>query len=93
MIGLVGESGAGKSTVINLLMRLYDTDEGEILIDGVDIKDYDPETLHGMMGVVLQGKLPFLGNDFRKHKIFLSERFSRAGHHGRENRGSARFYL
>ena len=64
MIGLVGESGAGKSTVINLLMRLYDTDEGEILIDGVDIKDYDPETLHGMMGVVLQENFLFSGTIF-----------------------------
>ena len=70
MIGLVGESGAGKSTVINLLMRLYDTDEGEILIDGVDIKDYDPETLHGMMGVVLQENFLFSGT------IFENIRFS-----------------
>ncbi len=70
MIGLVGESGTGKSTVINLLMRLYDTDEGEILIDGVDIKDYDPETLHGMMGVVLQENFLFSGT------IFENIRFS-----------------
>ena len=69
MIGLVGESGAGKSTVINLLMRLYDADDGEILIDGVNIKDYDPKSLHDAMGVVLQENFLFSGTIYDNIKF------------------------
>ena len=69
MIGLVGESGAGKSTVINLLMRLYDADEGEILVDGVNIKDYDPQTLHSVIGVVLQENFLFSGTIYDNIKF------------------------
>jgi len=54
MIGIVGRSGVGKSTLINLIMRLYDVDDGEILIDGINIKDYSQESLRSQMGVVLQ---------------------------------------
>ncbi len=62
MIGLVGASGTGKSTLINLVMRLYDTDEGEILIDGTDIKDWDVENYHSQIGVVLQETFLFAGS-------------------------------
>ncbi len=61
MIGLVGASGTGKSTLINLIMRLYDVNEGSILIDGVDIKDYDPADYHRQIGVVLQETFLFAG--------------------------------
>lgn len=54
MIGLVGHSGAGKSTMINLVMRLYDVDSGTIKIDGRDIRDYDQYYLRENMGVVFQ---------------------------------------
>jgi ABC-type multidrug transport system fused ATPase/permease subunit len=40
-VAVVGESGSGKSTLVNLLLRFYDPDFGQILIDGIDIKDYD----------------------------------------------------
>ncbi|MCR5427405.1 MAG: ABC transporter ATP-binding protein/permease [Lachnospiraceae bacterium] len=61
MIGLVGESGAGKSTIINLLMRLYDVDRGRITIDGTDIRDLSMESLHSQIGVVLQETFLFSG--------------------------------
>ena len=53
-IALVGQNGAGKSTVVKLLGRLYDPDEGEILIDGVDIREYDPVELREQIGVMFQ---------------------------------------
>ena len=54
MIGLVGRSGVGKSTFINLVMRLYDCDSGRILVDGEDIRNYDTECLRSQLGAVLQ---------------------------------------
>ena len=60
-IGLVGRSGVGKSTLINLIMRMYDVDEGEILIDGVDIRRISQESLRSQMGVVLQETFLFSG--------------------------------
>lgn len=53
-VALVGESGCGKSTLVSLLLRFYDVDEGEILVDGVDIRDYNLKDLRMMMGLVMQ---------------------------------------
>jgi ABC-type multidrug transport system fused ATPase/permease subunit len=53
-VALVGESGCGKSTFVSLVMRFYDIDQGEILIDGVNIKDYNLAVLRKMMGLVMQ---------------------------------------
>jgi ATP-binding cassette subfamily B protein len=53
-LALVGESGAGKSTLVKLLARLYDPDEGQILFDGVDLRDIAPAHLHERIGLVLQ---------------------------------------
>lgn len=64
MIGLVGASGTGKSTMINLLMRLYDADEGRILIDGIPITEYESDCLHSQIGVVLQETFLFTGTIF-----------------------------
>lgn len=61
-IGLVGKSGVGKSTLINLIMRMYDVDEGAIRIDGVDIRDIPQEQLRSEMGVVLQENFLFTGS-------------------------------
>ena len=60
MIGLAGHSGAGKSTLINLICRFYDTEEGQILIDGQDIRNVRLKSLRDQIGVVLQE--PFLFN-------------------------------
>ncbi|HLV62251.1 ABC transporter ATP-binding protein, partial [Galbibacter sp.] len=53
-IAIVGATGAGKSTIINLLNRFYDINQGSITIDGVDIKDYTVESLRSQIAVVLQ---------------------------------------
>jgi ATP-binding cassette subfamily B protein len=60
MIGLAGHSGAGKSTLINLICRFYDVLEGEVLIDGRDIRSLPLTSLREQIGVVLQE--PFLFN-------------------------------
>lgn len=61
MIGLVGASGTGKSTMINLIMHLYELDDGELLIDGKDIRDIRLENYHSQIGVVLQETFLFSG--------------------------------
>ena len=61
MIGLVGHSGAGKSTIINLCMRLYDPNLGKITIGGVDIRDISPKELRDNIGVVFQETYLFSG--------------------------------
>ncbi len=61
MIGIVGHSGSGKTTFINLVMRLYDVNEGAIEIDGVNIKDISQTALRSQIGVVLQETFLFSG--------------------------------
>lgn len=58
-IALVGSTGSGKTTVVNLLMRFYDIDSGEILLDGVNIKDIDCDDLRDLIGIVLQDTVLF----------------------------------
>ncbi len=64
MIGLVGASGTGKSTLINPVMHLYEVDDGAILVDGVDIRDIGLEKFHSQIGVVLQENFLFAGTIF-----------------------------
>ena len=54
VLALVGENGAGKTTLVKLLARLYDPDEGRILLDGHDLRDYDLEDLRSNIGVIFQ---------------------------------------
>ncbi len=61
MIGLVGHSGAGKSTIINLVCRFYDPQEGHVLIDGVDVRNIPQHDLRSQIGVVLQDTFLFNG--------------------------------
>ena len=61
MIGLAGPSGGGKTTLINLICRFYDVLEGDILIDGVSVRDYDIHALRSRVGVVLQDPFLFHG--------------------------------
>ena len=62
VVALVGHTGAGKSTVAQLLPRLYDPNEGQILIDGHDIRDYTLESLRAQMSMVLQESILFTGS-------------------------------
>jgi ATP-binding cassette, subfamily B, bacterial MsbA len=59
MIALVGQSGAGKTTMVDLLPRFYDTEAGKILIDGVDIRDYKIGDLRNLFGIVSQESILF----------------------------------
>ncbi|UII22382.1 ABC transporter ATP-binding protein [Fulvivirga ligni] len=68
-LALVGATGAGKSSIINLLNRFYDINRGSIQVDGVDIKEYDLSSLRGKIGVVLQDV--FLYSDTIYHNITL----------------------
>ena len=62
MIGMVGRSGSGKSTIVNLLCRFYDVDEGRVLIDGVDVRQISRQDLSRQIGVVLQEPFLFRGS-------------------------------
>ena len=61
MIGIVGHSGVGKSTLINLVMRLYDATSGQVLIDGTDVRNISQNSLRSQVGVVLQETYLFSG--------------------------------
>lgn len=60
-IGIIGSTGSGKTSLVNLISRLYDTSEGEILIGGIDVKKYDLDTLRNQVSVVLQKNVLFSG--------------------------------
>jgi len=68
-VALVGSSGAGKSTLADLVPRFHDVSSGELLIDGINIKEYSIEQLRGLMGIVTQD--PILFNDTIENNIML----------------------
>jgi len=70
-VALVGQSGSGKSTIANLLTRFYDVNEGKIEIDGIDIRDFNLQSLRGLMGLVTQDSILF--NDTIKNNILLGK--------------------
>lgn len=61
IVGIIGSTGCGKSSLVNLIPRLYDVTDGEILVDGVNVKNYDLEALRELTGVVLQKNVLFTG--------------------------------
>ena len=75
-VALVGESGCGKSTTVNLIERLYDINGGEILIDGLDIKKYDIRYLRNLIGYVQQEPVLF-NRPIRENVIFGREEYLR----------------
>ena len=67
-IALIGENGQGKTTVVKLITRLYDPTEGQILLDGVDLREYKLEDLHHEIGVIFQ--------DFMRYEMTARENIS-----------------
>lgn len=61
MVALVGPTGSGKTTIMNLLNRFYDVNDGSVVIDGIDIRDYDLDALRRHVGIVLQESVLFSG--------------------------------
>lgn len=64
-IALIGENGEGKTTIVKLLTRLYDPVAGEVLLDGIDLREYDLEALYGEIGVIFQ--------DFMRYEMTVRE--------------------
>ena len=64
-VALIGENGQGKTTFVKLITRLYDPTEGQILLDGIDLREYDLEDLHREMGVIFQ--------DFMRYEMTVRE--------------------
>ena len=75
-IAIIGETGAGKTTIVKLLMRFYDIDSGSIKIDGVDIGEYDKNSLRSLIGMVLQDSWLFsdtIANNIRYGNLDASD--------------------
>ena len=70
-VALVGQSGSGKSTVANLITRFYDVNEGQVLIDGVDVRDMQTDSLRHLIGVVSQDSILF--NDTIKNNLLIGK--------------------
>lgn len=73
-IAIIGSTGSGKSTIVNLIMRFYDVTDGEILVDGINIKEYKLEDLYEKFGYVPQKAVMFNGSvdyniSYGKHKV------------------------
>jgi ATP-binding cassette subfamily B protein len=64
-VALIGENGQGKTTIVKLITRLYDPSEGQILLDGIDLREYDLDDLHHEMGVIFQ--------DFMRYEMTARE--------------------
>jgi ATP-binding cassette subfamily B protein len=79
VLALVGENGAGKTTLVKLLARLYDPDEGRILLDGVDLKDYDLDVLRANIGVIFQ--------DFVRYHMSAADNIAVGRIEARDDRG------
>ena len=75
-IAIIGETGAGKTTIVKLLMRFYDVDSGEIKIDGVNTNEYDKHSVRSLMGMVLQDSWLFsdtIANNIRYGNLNASD--------------------
>src|SRR5690606_41178243 len=87
VMALVGENGAGKTTLVKLLARLYDPDEGRILLDGHDLREYDLDELRAHIGVIFR--------DFMRYHLTAAEnigvgQIDRTGDRGRSEETARR---
>lgn len=89
-LGIIGATGSGKSTIINLLMRLYDADSGVIRINGRDIRSYSNDELHKMFGVAFQNDTIFedsvnenitLGRDIGHEQVEAAAKYAQIAEH------------
>ena len=71
-LGIIGATGSGKTSIINLLMRFYDPQEGYVFVDGKDVRTYDRDTLHRKFGVVFQNDVIF-ADSIRENVAFGRE--------------------
>ncbi len=78
-VALVGETGAGKSTVLKLVARFYDPSSGRVLVDGVPVDDYDTVAFHSHLGIVPQEALSVLGDHPGQHRVRADGRERRRG--------------
>lgn len=87
-LGIIGEIGSGKSTIINLLMRLYDVDQGQVLVAGRDVRSYGPGELKSKFGVVFQNDTIFedtiagnvtLGREMSREQVQEALVYAQAG--------------
>ena len=74
-IGILGGTGSGKTTLVQLIERLYDADEGEVLLGGINVKEYSLKTLRDAIGIVLQKNLLFSGS-IRENLLWGDKRAS-----------------
>ncbi len=86
-LGIIGATGSGKTTLINLLMRFYDVGKGAIYINGKDVRSYEPEALHTMFGVAFQNDVIFndtiyenirFGRDISKEEAIKAASYAQA---------------
>ncbi len=67
-LAIIGATGSGKTTLVGLIPRLYDASEGEVLIDGVNVKEYDENSLYDKIGYVTQKAVLFSGTIIFRRK-------------------------
>lgn len=92
IVGIVGTTGSGKSTLINLLMKFYDGYEGEILVDGIDIRNLDTGHFRSKIGYVQQEPMMFSDTIYNNIAYGVPGRARRAGHQRRRRRQRARIH-
>src|SRR5690606_7981127 len=82
-VGIVGATGSGKSTLINLLLRFYDVQRGRVLVDGIDVREWDTAELRRLFGLVLQDVHLFSGTIADNIRLGDRSAERRAGEEGR----------